>query len=58
VNKIDYLFFSDFDVNAMKERVLSLNPTIKIFEISSKTGEGVQAWADWLTNEVKQFISQ
>jgi len=58
VNKIDYLSLSDFDIDAMKERVLNLNPKIRIFEISSKTGEGVQAWADWLTNEVKQFIAQ
>ncbi len=58
VNKIDYLSLSDFDIDAMKERVLNLNPKIRIFEISSKTGEGVQAWADWLTNEVKQFTAQ
>ena len=57
VNKIDFLSLSDFDVDLMKERVLNLNPKIRIFEISSKTGEGVQAWADWLTNEVKQFIA-
>lgn len=57
VNKIDYLSLSDFDIDAMKERVLNLNPKIRIFEISSKTGEGVKAWADWLTNEVKQFIA-
>lgn len=57
VNKIDYLSLSDFDIDAMKERVLNLNPKIRIFEISSKTGEGVQAWADWLTREVKQFIA-
>jgi len=57
VNKIDYLSLSDFDIDLMKERVLNLNPKIRIFEISSKTGEGVQAWADWLTNEVKQFTA-
>lgn len=57
VNKIDYLSLSDFDVDIMKERVLNLNPKIRIFEISSKTGEGVHAFADWLTNEVKQFIA-
>jgi len=57
VNKIDHLSLSDFDIDAMKEKVLNLNPKIKIFEISSKTGEGVKAWADWLTKEVKQFIS-
>ena len=57
VNKIDYLELSDFDLEAMRERVLRLNPNIKIFEISAKTGEGVEAWANWLRNEVNTFIS-
>ncbi len=55
VNKIDYLELSDFNMNAMRERVLNLNPNIKIFEISAKTGEGVQEWADWLKNEANTF---
>ncbi len=56
VNKIDYLELSDFDLAAMRKRVLNLNSNIEIFEISSKTGQGVQVWADWLENEVKAFI--
>ncbi|MCP4682487.1 MAG: hydrogenase nickel incorporation protein HypB [Desulfobacterales bacterium] len=55
VNKIDYLELSDFNMNAMRERVLNLNPNIKIFEISAKTGKGVQDWADWLKNEANTF---
>ena len=50
VNKMDYLELSDFDLEAMRERVLRLNPNIKIFEISAKTGEGVEAWTNWLRN--------
>jgi len=57
VNKMDYLELSDFDLEAMRERVLRLNPNIKIFEISAKTGEGVEAWTNWLRNEVNTFIS-
>ncbi len=56
VNKIDYLELSDFDMDAMKERALNLNPDIKIFEISAKTGKGVQAWVNWLINETNAFI--
>jgi len=48
VNKIDYLKFSDFDMTAVKERALNINPNIKIFEISAKTGEGIEQWAEWL----------
>lgn len=57
VNKIDYLHMSDFDIEAMRERVLSLNPGIKIFEVSSKTGEGIEAWANWLKGEVISFVT-
>ena len=56
VNKMDYLPLSDFDLNAMRERVLNLNPKIEIFEVSAKTGEGIEAWANWLKAEVASFI--
>ena len=55
VNKIDYLELSDFDLEAMKERVLALNPKIKIFEVSAKTGEGVESWTEWLKEEATAF---
>ena len=52
VNKIDYLDFSDFDLAAMEERVLALNPKIKILETSGKTGQGIEQWAEWLKQEM------
>jgi len=55
VNKVDYLSIADFDVKALKERVLKLNPKIKIFEVSCKTGEGIPAWIDWLKEEIAVF---
>lgn len=57
VNKIDYLQFSDFDMTAMKERVYGLNPAIKIFEVSAKTGQGIEAWGDWLRKEIRQWTT-
>jgi hydrogenase nickel incorporation protein HypB len=58
INKIDYLGtgMSDFDLNAVKERSLALNPLLKIFEVSSRTGEGINKWADWLKTEFKVFV--
>lgn len=56
VNKMDYLPLSDFDVNAMRERVLNLNHKIEIFEVSTKTGEGIEAWTNWLKGETASFI--
>ncbi len=57
VNKIDYLALSDFDLQAMRERVFRLNPKMKIFEISAKTGRGIEEWAAWLGREARSFIA-
>ncbi|MGH4039133.1 MAG: hydrogenase nickel incorporation protein HypB [Sphaerochaeta sp.] len=56
VNKIDTISVFDFDMDALKERVLKLNPNIKIFPISAKTGEGVEAWAAWLAEMADETI--
>jgi hydrogenase nickel incorporation protein HypB len=53
INKIDYLELSDFDLQKCKDHVLKLNPDIKIFEVSCRTGEGIDAWVKWLEQEVK-----
>ncbi len=58
VNKIDYLGLSDFDMHAFKDRVISLNPSITIIEVSCKTGEGIEAWAEWLAGEVEGFTGK
>lgn len=55
INKIDVLPYFDFDIEACKERVKRLNPNIKIFAISSKTGEGIEEWTNWLRSEVKAW---
>jgi len=57
VNKIDYLEASDFDTDVLRERVLALNPNIKIFETSSKTGQGIEDWAVWLRQATENFIN-
>jgi hydrogenase nickel incorporation protein HypB len=55
VNKIDYLSLSDFDMAAMRKRVLALNPNIRIIEVSCKTGAGIGDWIAWLKKEVDTF---
>jgi hydrogenase nickel incorporation protein HypB len=57
VNKIDYLELADFDRRVLEERVRRLNPDLRIFEISAKTGQGVTQWADWLRHEAKSFLA-
>lgn len=55
VNKIDYLSLSDFDMEAMRKRVLALNRHIEIIEVSCKTGAGIDKWIGWLKKEVAAF---
>jgi hydrogenase nickel incorporation protein HypB len=55
VNKIDYLSLSDFDMAALRKRVLALNPNIRIIEVSCKTGAGIEDWITWLKKEVDAF---
>lgn len=55
VNKMDYIALSDFDIGALRQRAAALNPGIKIFEISCKTGSGIEAWTAWLKEETALF---
>ncbi len=53
INKIDTMEVFDFNLDLCVERVKKINPNIAIFPISAKTGEGVEAWTEWLYTEVK-----
>lgn len=56
INKIDYLALSDFSVEKCREQVLRLNLGIHIFEVSCRTGEGMEQWIEWLHQEVNNVI--
>ena len=53
INKIDLLPYVDCSVEKIKEEALKINPEMTIFEVSCKTGEGLDAWYNWLSEEVK-----
>ena len=55
INKIDVLPYFDFDMEKVTEYALMRNPNLKIFPICAKTGEGVDAWCDWLADAVAQW---
>ena len=52
INKIDLLPYVDCSVEKIKEEALKVNPHLTLFEISCKTEEGLDAWYDWLKQEV------
>ena len=47
-NKTDLLPHIDFDVEMCKEFARRVNPNITIFEVSARSGEGMDAWYQWL----------
>lgn len=52
LNKIDYLETESFDLDYFTQGIKVLNPKVKIFPISCKTGTGIDAWITWLEKEV------
>ena len=58
VNKVDTRKFFRFDDEAFIERVHSLNPDAKIFFLSSKTGEGFDAWTGWLREQIGAYKAE
>lgn len=53
INKIDVAPYFDFDMEKLTRYARELNPAIRIFPISAKTGEGMEAWLDWLRGELR-----
>ena len=52
LNKIDLLPYTDFDMDELQKTVLAMNPNIKIFPVSAKTGEGLDRFMEWLGTRV------
>jgi hydrogenase nickel incorporation protein HypB len=55
LNKMDLLPYIDFDLDYFKRGVQILNPNVRFFELSCRTGEGVAEWAAWLKGRIDQF---
>jgi len=53
INKIDLLPYVDCSVEKIKEEALKINPHLTIFEISCKTGEGLDYWCEWVLQRIK-----
>jgi len=53
LNKIDLLPYTDFDMEELKKTVLAMNPGIRIFPVSAKTGEGISDLTAWLAARVQ-----
>ena len=55
VTKTDALPYFNFDLEKCKQRILRLNPNAQVIPVSAKTGENMDAWYDWLKNEINNW---
>ncbi len=52
VNKLDLLPYVDYNVEKVKRQALAINPHLRIFEVSCRTGTGLDTWCEWLMGYV------
>ena len=52
INKIDLLGLSNFDIKQAEKNARTINADLKVFEISCLKETGLEAWYDWLGNQV------
>ena len=58
INKTDLLPYVDFDVAKATRVSRSINPGLAIFEVSCKTGTGLDRWTGWISERIQEFRSE
>lgn len=58
INKVDLLPHVDFDIAAFRLSITGLNPKVEIFELSSKTGEGIERWCSWILEQIEANVGK
>jgi len=58
INKMDLLPHVDFDIAAFRRSITGLNPKVEVFQLSSKTAEGIEAWCSWILAQVKTNVAK
>ncbi|MBO4557080.1 MAG: hydrogenase nickel incorporation protein HypB [Bacteroidales bacterium] len=55
INKTDVMPYFNFDIERCKEYIRRRNPNAKVIPVCAKTGEGLDLFAEWLLEEVKNW---
>ena len=56
INKVDLLPYIEFDMEHFRRGVQALNPDVRTFALSCRTGEGVDAWIEWLESSTSSSM--
>ena len=54
VSKLDLAAAIEFDVALLLRNIERVRPGVPVFQLSSKTGEGLEEWIDYLTTRLKE----
>ena len=54
INKIDLLPYVKFSVEKVKEYARQINHHLEFFELSATSGEGMEAWLNWLRDQLDE----
>ena len=54
INKIDLISYVDCNIKKLRKNALQINPSLKIFETSCTSGEGIPEWCNWLERNVSK----
>lgn len=52
LNKIDLLEYVEFDTDQFIKNAESINPDLRFFKLSAKTGDGLEGWYEWLEEHI------
>ncbi len=57
INKLDLLPYVDYDLDKVKQYALAINPRLRIFEVSCRSGDGLDSWCEWLLSYAHKYQS-
>ncbi len=55
INKIDLIGATNFDMEAFQKTIREMNPDVEMFIVSCTSGEGLEAWDDWVVKQVREL---
>jgi hydrogenase nickel incorporation protein HypB len=58
VNKMDLLPHVDFNIDDFRSSIEGLNPKAEIFQLSCKTGEGIEKWCSWILEQLETNVTK
>ena len=54
INKIDLMDYIEFNLERVLADIRAVNPDVMIFQVSATTGQGMEAWYEWLEGKMKR----